>query len=44
MLQAHSSYWYDASLVAFVLAEIYAKKTDLLRTGLGADLGYPGSF
>ncbi|KAF9516435.1 hypothetical protein BS47DRAFT_662714 [Hydnum rufescens UP504] len=37
MITAHSSYWSDASLVAFVLAEIFAKKTDLLRTRLGAD-------
>jgi hypothetical protein len=35
MITAHSSYWGDVSLAAFILAEIYARKEDLARTGLG---------
>jgi len=35
MITAHSSYWGDSSLAAFILAEIFARKEDLARTGLG---------
>ncbi len=35
--KAHSSYWNDPSLAAFILSEIFVKKVDLLRTGIGAD-------
>ncbi|KAG8808008.1 hypothetical protein FRC17_004176 [Serendipita sp. 399] len=35
MITAHSSYWGDSSLAAFILAEIFARKEDLVRTGLG---------
>ncbi|KAF8334747.1 DDHD domain-containing protein [Cantharellus anzutake] len=37
MITAHSSYWNDPSLAAFILSEIFVKKVDLLRTGIGAD-------
>jgi hypothetical protein len=36
MITAHSSYWGDPSFAAFILAEIFARKEDLARTGLGA--------
>ncbi|KAF8508209.1 DDHD domain-containing protein [Gautieria morchelliformis] len=32
--QAHSSYWQDANLAAFVLVELFANQQDLARTGL----------
>lgn len=35
LAQAHSSYWADPNLAAFLLAEIFSKKADSLRTGLG---------
>ncbi|PVF99520.1 hypothetical protein CPB86DRAFT_825001 [Serendipita vermifera] len=35
MITAHSSYWGDSNLAAFVLAEIFARKEDIARTGLG---------
>ncbi|KAG8813486.1 hypothetical protein FRC17_001553 [Serendipita sp. 399] len=38
MITAHSSYWGDSSLAAFILAEIFARKEDLVRTGLGPQL------
>ncbi|KAG8793086.1 hypothetical protein FRC16_011145 [Serendipita sp. 398] len=38
MITAHSSYWGDSSLAAFILAEIFARKEDLARTGLGPQL------
>jgi len=38
MITAHSSYWGDSSLAAFILAEIFARKEDLARTGLGLAL------
>jgi len=37
MITAHSSYWSDSNLAAFMLAEIFARKEDLLRTGLGVE-------
>ncbi|KZS90434.1 hypothetical protein SISNIDRAFT_475303 [Sistotremastrum niveocremeum HHB9708] len=39
MLTAHSSYWGDPNLAAFVLSEIFARKEDLMRTGLGPARG-----
>ncbi|CCA71004.1 related to phosphatidic acid-preferring phospholipase A1 [Serendipita indica DSM 11827] len=39
MITAHSSYWGDSSLAAFILAEIFARKEDLVRTGLGPQGG-----
>ncbi|KAI5122806.1 hypothetical protein M0805_000148 [Coniferiporia weirii] len=35
--KAHSSYWSDPNLAAFILAEIFASKEDLARTGLGVE-------
>ncbi|KAG8931603.1 hypothetical protein FRC02_002478 [Tulasnella sp. 418] len=35
MITAHSSYWNDPSLAAFVLTEIYATQEDLMRTSVG---------
>ncbi|KAL5524599.1 hypothetical protein ACEPAF_9739 [Sanghuangporus sanghuang] len=34
MVTAHSAYWSDPNLAAFILAEIFARKEDLARTGL----------
>ncbi|KAL5520107.1 hypothetical protein ACEPAG_1767 [Sanghuangporus baumii] len=34
MITAHSAYWSDPNLAAFILAEIFARKEDLARTGL----------
>ncbi|KAG8970977.1 hypothetical protein FRB90_010636, partial [Tulasnella sp. 427] len=35
MITAHSAYWSDESLAAFVLAEIFATSADYLRTDVG---------
>lgn len=35
MISAHSSYWGDPSLAAFILAEIFARKGDSARTDIG---------
>lgn len=35
-LTAHGDYWGDSSFAAFILAEIFANKEDLIRTGMGA--------
>ncbi|KAG8740423.1 hypothetical protein FRC10_004346 [Ceratobasidium sp. 414] len=35
MITAHGDYWSDPDLAAFVLTEIFARKEDLLRTGVG---------
>ncbi|EJC98098.1 uncharacterized protein FOMMEDRAFT_171452 [Fomitiporia mediterranea MF3/22] len=37
MITAHSAYWSDPNLAAFILAEIFARKEDLARTGLGVE-------
>ncbi|CAE7090882.1 unnamed protein product [Rhizoctonia solani] len=34
MITAHGDYWSDANLATFVLTEIFARKEDLLRTGM----------
>jgi len=34
MITAHSSYWQDPNLAAFVLVELFANQHDLARTGL----------
>ncbi|KAF8516819.1 DDHD domain-containing protein, partial [Hysterangium stoloniferum] len=34
MITAHSSYWQDPNLAAFVLVELFANQQDLARTGL----------
>ncbi|KAL5632399.1 hypothetical protein ACGC1H_005381 [Rhizoctonia solani] len=34
MITAHGDYWADANLATFVLTEIFARKEDLLRTGM----------
>ncbi|KAL7410393.1 DDHD domain-containing protein [Mrakia frigida] len=36
MLTSHGDYWADKSFAAFILAEIFASKEDLVRTGMGA--------
>ena len=36
MLTSHGDYWADKSFAAFILAEIFANKEDLVRTGMGA--------
>lgn len=35
MITAHASYWADASFAAFLLAEIFSTRLDLMRTGMG---------
>ncbi|CAE6351628.1 unnamed protein product [Rhizoctonia solani] len=40
MITAHGDYWADSSLATFVLMEIFARKEDLLRTGMS--LGMKG--
>ncbi|CEL58527.1 putative phospholipase C1020,13c OS=Schizosaccharomyces pombe (strain 972 / ATCC 24843) GN=SPCC1020.13c PE=3 SV=1 [Rhizoctonia solani AG-1 IB] len=40
MITAHGDYWADSSLATFVLTEIFARKEDLLRTGMA--LGVKG--
>ncbi|WWC64176.1 uncharacterized protein I303_106784 [Kwoniella dejecticola CBS 10117] len=35
MITAHLSYWTDASFAAFLLAEIFSTRLDLVRTGMG---------
>ncbi|WRT68907.1 uncharacterized protein IL334_005889 [Kwoniella shivajii] len=35
MITAHLSYWTDASFAAFLLAEIFSTRLDLMRTGMG---------
>ncbi|GAB1520904.1 hypothetical protein RhiTH_003993 [Rhizoctonia solani] len=40
MITAHGDYWADSSLATFVLTEIFARKEDLLRTGMS--LGVKG--
>ncbi|WVQ75447.1 hypothetical protein IAR50_005072 [Cryptococcus sp. DSM 104548] len=35
MLTAHLSYWTDSSFAAFVLAETFSTRLDLVRTGMG---------
>ncbi|WVO15288.1 hypothetical protein L204_102944 [Cryptococcus depauperatus] len=35
MVTAHLSYWTDSSFAAFLLAEIYSTRLDLMRTGMG---------
>jgi hypothetical protein len=35
MITAHASYWSDASFAAFLLAEIFSTRLDLMRTGMG---------
>lgn len=35
MITAHASYWTDPSFAAFLLAEIYSTRLDLMRTGMG---------
>jgi len=42
--QAHASYWADGNFAAFVLAEIFAKKEDRARTGLGSGVSPPHGF
>ncbi|EJD50770.1 hypothetical protein AURDEDRAFT_182151 [Auricularia subglabra TFB-10046 SS5] len=37
MVTAHLSYWSDSTFASFVLAEIFAKHEDRLRTGVGVD-------
>ncbi|CAE6382343.1 unnamed protein product [Rhizoctonia solani] len=34
MITAHGDYWSDTNLATFVLTEIFARKEDLLRTGM----------
>ncbi|KDN41018.1 hypothetical protein RSAG8_07724, partial [Rhizoctonia solani AG-8 WAC10335] len=34
MITAHGDYWADTNLATFVLTEIFARKEDLLRTGM----------
>ncbi|KAH8114537.1 DDHD domain-containing protein [Phellopilus nigrolimitatus] len=38
MITAHSAYWSDPNLASFLLAEIFARKEDIERTGLGLEL------
>lgn len=35
MITAHASYWTDPSFAAFLLAETFSTRLDLVRTGLG---------
>ncbi|WVW79053.1 hypothetical protein I302_101016 [Kwoniella bestiolae CBS 10118] len=35
MITAHLSYWTDPSFAAFLLAEIFSTRLDLMRTGMG---------
>ncbi|ORX38900.1 DDHD domain-domain-containing protein [Kockovaella imperatae] len=35
MITAHASYWADGSFAAFLLAETFSTRLDLMRTGLG---------
>jgi hypothetical protein len=35
MITAHASYWTDASFAAFLLAETFSTRLDLVRTGMG---------
>jgi hypothetical protein len=35
MITAHASYWSDASFAAFLLAETFSTRLDLVRTGMG---------
>ncbi|WVQ93360.1 hypothetical protein IAU59_000428 [Kwoniella sp. CBS 9459] len=35
MITAHQSYWTDPSFAAFLLAEIFSTRLDLMRTGMG---------
>ncbi|WVF65714.1 hypothetical protein IAT40_000445 [Kwoniella sp. CBS 6097] len=35
MITAHMSYWTDPSFAAFLLAEIFSTRLDLMRTGMG---------
>lgn len=35
MITSHASYWTDASFAAFLVAEIFSTRLDLMRTGLG---------
>ncbi|QRV92658.1 phospholipase [Ceratobasidium sp. AG-Ba] len=35
MITAHGDYWSDLNFASFVLTEIFARKEDLLRTGVG---------
>jgi len=35
MITAHASYWTDASFAAFLLAEIFSTRLDVMRTGMG---------
>ena len=35
MITAHASYWTDASFAAFLLAEIFSTRLDMMRTGMG---------
>jgi hypothetical protein len=39
-LTSHASYWSDPNFGAFLLAEIFSTKLDMLRTGMG--LANPG--
>lgn len=38
MITSHASYWTDASFAAFLLAETFSTRLDLMRTGLGLAL------
>ncbi|KAL7421212.1 hypothetical protein Q5752_004097 [Cryptotrichosporon argae] len=35
MITAHANYWSDPSFAAFLLAEIFSTRLDLMRTGMG---------
>ena len=35
MITAHASYWSDPSFAAFILAETFSTRLDLVRTGMG---------
>jgi hypothetical protein len=35
MITAHASYWSDPSFAAFLLAETFSTRLDLMRTGMG---------
>jgi hypothetical protein len=41
MITAHASYWADSNFASFLLAEIFAKKEDRARTGLGLGMHPP---
>jgi len=44
MITAHASYWADPNFAAFLLAEIFARKGDLARTGLGLETPPPDTL